>query len=128
MNSKVMEGFLYSKDHVWVKPEGSTVHLGISDYARQELDEIIYVDLPKVGQWYQIGETLCEIESVKTTSKVICPIEGTVGSVNLSLADSPEKLNDDPYGAFLVEMNAIKHEELDNLMDAGAYTSYLESL
>lgn len=124
--SKILEGLKYSKDHEWVRIEGTTAVVGITDYAQDSLGEVVFVELPAVGSSFEAGESACDIESVKAASEVLCPVSGTVCAVNETLSDSPELLNDDCYGTFIFKLEDIT--EPDDLMDAAQYGSYLETL
>ncbi|MGB4305310.1 MAG: glycine cleavage system protein GcvH, partial [Coprothermobacter proteolyticus] len=96
---KVLEGLKYSKEHEWVKVlEGNKVSVGITDFAQDELGDIVFVNLPAVGQEIKVGETLASLESVKSASDVYSPVSGKVVEVNEKLKNSPEIINDDPYG------------------------------
>src|ERR1700685_4734907 len=93
------ENFRYTKEHEWVLVEGDTGTIGITDHAQQELGDIVYVDLPKVGAHLEKGKTFGSVESVKAVSDVYAPVSGEVTETNGLLADAPEKLNEDPHGA-----------------------------
>ena len=93
------ENFRYTKEHEWVLVEGDTGTIGISHHAQEELGEIVYVDLPKVGSHVEQGKSLGSVESVKAVSDVYSPLSGEVVEINESLADAPEKLSEDPHGA-----------------------------
>ncbi|WP_297499317.1 glycine cleavage system protein GcvH [Thermococcus sp.] len=127
---KVKEGLYYTKDHEWAQVlEDGTVLVGITDYAQKELGDLAYVELPEVGKAVSKGDLLCEIESVKAVSEVYAPVSGEVIEVNEELEDSPELLNEDPYGNWIAKLKPSNlEEELRELMDAGAYAKYLESL
>ncbi|ALV61893.1 Glycine cleavage system H protein [Thermococcus sp. 2319x1] len=127
---KIKEGLYYTKDHEWVQVlEDGTVLVGITDYAQKELGDLAYVELPEVGKEVAKGDVLCEVESVKAVSEVYAPVSGEVIEVNEELKDAPEKINEDPYGAWIVKIKPSNlEEELEELMDANAYAEYLESL
>lgn len=116
----------YTEEHVWVKIEGDTVKLGITDYAQDQLGDILFVDLPEVGATFEAGEIFTEIESSKTASEVPVPVAGKVVAVNEELDDSPENINEDAYGAWIVELKVSDVSELDDLLSAGDYESGLE--
>jgi glycine cleavage system H protein len=127
---KVKEGLYYTKEHEWVQVlEDGNVLVGISDYAQKELGDVAYVELPEVGKEVKQFEVLCEIESVKAVSEVYAPVSGEVVEVNGELEDAPEKINEEPYEAWIAKIKPENLEEdLKNLMDAEAYAKYLESL
>ncbi|NPA47300.1 MAG: glycine cleavage system protein GcvH [Thermococci archaeon] len=127
---KVEEGLYYTKDHEWVKVlDDGTVLVGVSDYAQKELGDLAYVDLPEVGTEVSRGDVLCELESVKAVSEVYAPVSGEVVEVNEELEDSPEVINEDPYGNWIAKLRPSNlEEEIKDLMDAEAYAKYLESL
>jgi glycine cleavage system H protein len=118
----------YSESHEWFRAEGSTVVLGITQYAADELTDITYVELPKVGAAVKAGAAIGEIESVKATSEVFSAVGGKVAAVNTALADKPELINEDAFGGgWIVKIEAADLGPLDKLMDAAAYTKVLES-
>ncbi|MFA4639780.1 glycine cleavage system protein GcvH [Pyrococcus kukulkanii] len=127
---KVKEGLYYTKDHEWAKVlEDGTVLVGITDYAQKELGDLAYVELPEIGKEVNKGDVLCEIESVKAVSEVYAPVSGEVIEVNEELSDSPEKINEDPYEAWIAKIKPKNlEEELKELMDANAYAEYLKTL
>ncbi|MGA2435656.1 MAG: glycine cleavage system protein GcvH [Bryobacteraceae bacterium] len=116
----------YTKEHEWVLAEGGVCTIGITDHAQTELGDIVYVDLPKVGAQIEQGNTLGSVESVKAVSDIYAPVSGEVIEVNETLADAPEKLNQDPYGAaWLVKMNASDTSQIDLLLSAAEYEKYV---
>jgi glycine cleavage system H protein len=120
------EKFRYTKEHEWVLVEGDIGTVGITDHAQQELGDIVYVDLPKPAARIEQGKSLGSVESVKAVSDVYSPISGEVTEVNALLADSPEKLNEDPHGAaWLVKIRLSAPAEVSNLMSAAEYQSYI---
>jgi len=120
------EDFRYTKEHEWVKPEGDTALVGITDHAQQELGDIVYVDLPKVGAQIEKGKSLGSVESVKAVSDIFAPISGEVTAVNETLATSPEKLNEDPHGAaWLVKVRMKDPGEIKQLLNASDYQTYI---
>ncbi|ADT84500.1 glycine cleavage system protein GcvH [Thermococcus barophilus] len=127
---KVKEGLYYTKEHEWAQVlDDGTVLVGISDYAQKELGDVAYVELPEVGKEVSQGDVLCEIESVKAVSEVYAPVSGEVVEVNGELEDSPEKINEDPYEAWIAKIKPSNLEEdLKNLMTAEQYAEYLKSL
>lgn len=122
------EDFRYTKEHEWVKLEGGTGTIGITDHAQHELGDIVFVDLPKPGAKIQQGQTLGSVESVKAVSDIYSPVSGEVMEINEVLAEAPEKLNQDPHGeAWLVKIKVSAPREIDSLMDAGQYEEYIKA-
>jgi glycine cleavage system H protein len=118
--------FHYTKEHEWVRVEGDIGVVGITDHAQQELGDIVYVDLPKVGTTVEQGKTLASVESVKAVSDVYAPVSGEVVEVNSLLATSPEKLNEDPHGdAWLVKIKLSAPDEIKQLLSAEDYQNYV---
>ena len=116
----------YTKEHEWVRVEGDTGVVGITDHAQKELGDIVYVDLPKLGAVIEAGKSLGSVESVKAVSDIYAPVSGEVSEVNGLLTPSPEKLNEDPHGeAWLVKMKLSALEEINKLMSAADYQKYL---
>lgn len=117
----------YTKEHVWVKVKGDTALVGITDFAQSELGDIVYVDLPKVGDEITEGEPFGSVESVKTVSELYAPINGKVVAVNETLSDSPEEINDSPYeDGWMIEVEIANPSELDNLLSADQYEESIE--
>ena len=116
----------YDKEHEWVRVEGDTAVIGISAFAQDQLGEVVYVDLPSVGEDLAAGETFGEIESVKSVSELFAPISGAVVEVNEELSASPETINSDPYGAgWMVKVALSDAGQLDGLMSSGEYESFV---
>ena len=109
----------YSKDHEWVKEEDGLFVIGISDFAQDALGDLVFVNLPEVGDAVTAGEAFGDVESVKAVSDLRCPVTGTVAEINEELLDSPEKLNEDPYGAWIIKVENVTATE--DLLDAKAY-------
>ncbi len=120
----VPQDLLYSKDHEWVKIEGDSATIGITDYAQESMGDIVLVNLPAEGDSFAAEDTLCDIESVKAVSDILCPVGGTVTEVNEELMDAPEKINQDAYGAWLVKVSGV--EGADALMSAAEYEEFLK--
>lgn len=115
----------YSREDEWVKTDGDTVTIGITDYAQDALSDIVYLELPAVGDTFAAGEIFGVVESVKAASDLFSPIGITVTEVNDGLADAPETLNEDPYeGGWMLKATIENADELDNLMDAAGYIAY----
>ncbi|MCS7025097.1 MAG: glycine cleavage system protein GcvH [Bryobacteraceae bacterium] len=120
------EQFKYTKEHEWVLVEGDTGTIGITHYAQNELGDIVYVDLPKIGAQAEKGKTIGSVESVKAVSDIYSPVSGEVIAVNETLVDKPELLNQDPHGAaWLVKVRLSSPAEINELMDAPAYQNYI---
>lgn len=120
------EELRYTKEHEWVRVEGGTGTVGITDHAQQELGDIVYVDLPKVGAHVEQGKSLGSVESVKAVSDVYSPVSGEVTEINESLADKPEQLNEDPHGtAWLVKIKLSAPGEVEGLLSAADYEAYI---
>jgi glycine cleavage system H protein len=120
------ENFRYTKQHEWVLVEGDSATVGITDHAQHELGDIVYVDLPKVDSHLEKGKTLGSVESVKAVSDVYAPVSGKVTEINTTLADAPEKLNEDPHGAaWLVKLKLANADEVQNLMTSAEYLNYV---
>jgi glycine cleavage system H protein len=126
--SETKNDLLYSKDHEWVRIEGSTAYIGITDYAQEELGEVVFVELPEVDGTFEKGDEIASIESVKAASPIINPLTGTVVRVNEALEDEPEAVNSDPYGSWLYVLEIADSDETDELLDEKAYNEYTESL
>lgn len=112
----------YSKEHTWAKIDSDTVVVGISDYAQDQLGEIVFIELPEVGATYGTDEVFGFVESIKTASDLYMPVGGEVVEVNENLEDEPEIVNSDPYGAgWMLKIKANDQGELENLLDAAGY-------
>ncbi len=122
----VPKNFRYTKEHEWIAIEGGTGTVGITDFAQQQLGDIVYVELPEVGRAVKAGETLGTIESVKAVSEIFSPVGGTVAEVNAALTDAPEKLNQDPQGeAWICRIALSNPDEAGALLDAAAYEALI---
>ena len=120
------DNFHYTKEHEWVRVEGTAATIGITDHAQHELGDIVYVDLPKVGAMLEKGKTLGSVESVKAVSDIYAPVSGEVTDINEALATAPEKLNEDPHGdAWLVKIKLKAPDEIKQLLSASDYQSYI---
>ena len=112
----------YTKDHEWLKMEGDIAVIGISDFAQDALGDVVFINLPEVGDTVTAGESFGDVESVKAVSDVNSPVTGVVVEVNEDLADSPENLNSDPYGSWIIKVEQVT--ETEDLMDAAAYEAF----
>ena len=112
----------YSKDHEWIKMEGDVAVIGISDFAQDALGDVVFVNLPQEGDAVTAGEPFGDVESVKAVSDLVCPVTGTICAVNEELADAPENLNSDPYGAWIIKVQGVSGQE--ELLEAAAYEAF----
>lgn len=125
--SETPQDLKYSKEHEWVRVEGSKAYIGITDFAQDELGDIVFVELPKVGTQLQANETFGTVESVKTVSDLFAPVSGKVVEVNAALEDTPESVNDSPYQeGWMVVVEVSNPDELNKLLDAAAYKAETE--
>ena len=113
----------YSKDHEWVKKEDDLFVIGISDFAQDALGDLVFVNLPEVGDAVTAGEAFGDVESVKAVSDLLSPVSGTVAEINEELLDAPEMLNNDPYGAWIIKVTDVTATE--ELLDAAAYEAFI---
>jgi glycine cleavage system H protein len=124
-----MTGLRFSKDHEYLRLDGDTAVVGITDYAQEQLGDIVFVDLPKVGKKVTKGSELAVIESVKAASEVYAPVTGEVIEVNASLGEKPALVNEDPLdGGWLVKLRIESTDETASLMDADGYASFVKTL
>ena len=121
---EIREGLLYAKSHEWVKEEGDVVTIGLTDYAQSELGDLVFVNLPEEGDSVSVGEAFGDVESVKAVSDIISPVSGKVTEINEELLDSPEKINEDPYGAWFVKVTDV--EDTEELLDADEYDKFVK--
>lgn len=112
----------YTKTHEWIKEEDGLMVIGLTDYAQQELGDIVFVNLPSEGDDVSMGDAFGDVESVKAVSDVNSPVTGTVAAINEDLADAPELVNSDPYGAWFIKVQDIS--ETEDLMDAKEYEAF----
>lgn len=115
----------YTRDHTWALIDGDTAKIGITDFAQDMFGEMLYIGLPEVGTRLTVGDVLAEIEAFDTNTDILSPLSGEVISVNDNLEDSPELLNEDPYGAWIVEIELSDPDEADDLIDADEYEELL---
>jgi glycine cleavage system H protein len=121
------EDLKYTKEHEWVKVDGDSVTIGITDYAQDSLGDVVYVELPDADSTITAGETFGVVESVKAVSDLYAPVSGTVTEVNDAVVDGPEAINDEPYGeAWLLKVKLSDTGELDGLMSAKDYQAFTE--
>ena len=119
--AKTIEGLFYSESHEWVKVDGETAIIGISDHAQQAMGNIVYVDMPEEDDEVTANEDFGAVESVKAASDLISPVSGTVVEINEALEDKPELINEDAFENWIMKVEMSDKGELDNLMDAAAY-------
>ena len=122
---KYPEELFYSKSHEWVKLEGDCVWIGITDFAQDPLGDLVYVNLPEVGDEVTAGETFADVESVKAVSDIYSPVTGTVAEINEALLDAPETINQSPYEAWLIKVEGVTDKE--ELLSAAAYQEIAEA-
>jgi len=123
------EDLHYAEDHEWIRSKGETVQIGISDYAQDQLGDIVFVELPEVGATFSKGEEFGTVESVKAVSELYMPIGGEITAINTGLEESPELVNNDPYGAgWMIEINPGDTGEIEALMTKEAYLEMLKGL
>jgi glycine cleavage system H protein len=121
------EDLRYTKDHEWVRVEGSRVRIGITDYAQDALGDVVFVQVPEAGSAVDAGATISEVESTKSVSEIYAPVTGSVAAVNADLADAPERLNEDPYGeGWICELEVSDLSQLEGLLDVDGYRSLIE--
>ena len=120
------EDVRYTKDHEWAKVTGDTIRIGISDYAQDQLGDIVFVEMPSVGDSFEEGDEFGTLESVKAVSELYAPIAGEVVAVNEDLEDAPELLNQDPYASWIVEIKPGDSKEIEQLLDRDTYLGVLK--
>lgn len=122
--SNIPTDLRYTSDDEWVRVEGSIATIGITDFAQDSLSDIVYLELPDVGDTFKAEDTFGVVESVKAAADLLMPVSGTITAVNEALIDTPELINDDPYGeAWMIQVELSNPDELDSLMDDAAYQS-----
>lgn len=121
--------YKYTKDHEWAKREEKRIRVGITEYAQQELGDIVFVELPEVGKEFQQGDTFCTVESVKAVSEIYAPVSGTVVEVNEALTDAPETVNQAPFAdGWMVLLEPSDESQLEALLSAADYDKMIEEL
>jgi glycine cleavage system H protein len=124
--SQVKDNLRYSEEHEWVEVTGNKARIGITDFAQHELGDIVFVELPEVGDTISANEPFGSVESVKTVSELYAPISGKVVAINESLSDSPELVNESPFeGAWMVDIEIADEAQVEALMDVAAYKSMI---
>jgi glycine cleavage system H protein len=126
--ANVPEDLHYSKDHEWVRVEGDTAVVGITDHAQDQLGDVVYVELPKAGEDFAAHESFGSVESVKAVSEIFTPVSGKVAEANDSLNDEPEKVNQDPYGeGWMIKIKMTTRGEVDSLLTAAEYEDFTKA-
>jgi glycine cleavage system H protein len=126
--ANIPENLRYTKDHEWILVDGDVAALGITDYAQSSLGDVVYIDLPRVGDKFGAHESFGSVESVKAVSEVFTPVAGEVTEVNSALNDTPEKVNSDPYGdAWFIKIKMDNPGEADAMLSAEEYDEYLST-
>lgn len=124
---QVPEDLLYTEEHEWIRQNGSMVRIGITDYAQDQLGDVVYVELPETGATVAKGDLIAEIESTKSVGEVYAPFSGEIASVNQAVVDSPELVNSSPYqDGWLVDLDVEGEISTDGLLDAGGYRNLTE--
>lgn len=121
---KVLDGLYYTEDHDWIKVEGNTAKIGITDFAQHSLGSIVFVELPEIDTEVASGDSFGVVESVKAASDIYSPVSGTVTEVNDSIVDDPALLNEDAYENWMIAIELSDKTELENLMNADAYKEF----
>lgn len=119
-------GFKYTKDHEWIELSGTQGKVGITDYAQQQLGDVVYLELPEVGTTVKAGESFGTIESVKAVSELYAPVSGTVVEVNTALKEKPESVNSDPHASWMVTLKLSDAAEADTLLDVTQYSDLVK--
>lgn len=122
---KVVKDLLYTEDHEWLKVEGDTAYIGITDFAQNQLGDIVYVELPEIGDEIDKEDVFSAIESVKAASDSYMPVDGEVLEVNEELIDAPELLNTDAFENWIIKIRLTDESQLDDLMSSGEYEEYI---
>jgi glycine cleavage system H protein len=126
--ANIPEDLQYSKDHEWIRVEGDVGTIGITDYAQNSLGDVVYVELPKVGESFAAHESFGSVESVKAVSEIFTPVSGEVVEVNESLHDESEKVNTDPYGdAWMIRLRLSNPGEVDSMLNAAEYEDFTKA-
>jgi glycine cleavage system H protein len=126
MSNNIPENLRYSKDHEWVSVDGETATIGITDYAQHSLGDVVYIDLPRVGDKFGTHEAFGSVESVKAVSEIFTPVAGEVVEVNTGINDAPEAVNNDPYsGGWMIKVKLDNPGEADAMLSAVEYEEYL---
>ena len=126
--ANVPDNLHYSKDHEWLRVEGDTAVIGITDHAQEQLGDVVYVELPKVGDEFAGNDSFGSVESVKAVSEIFTPVAGKISATNDSLNDEPEKVNKNPYGdGWMIKMTMKNPDEVDSLLTAAEYEDFTKA-
>jgi glycine cleavage system H protein len=117
--------YKYTREHEWINPKGKTALVGITDFAQQQLGDIVFVELPKAGSLFDRGKAFGTVESVKAVSELYSPVSGKVTAINEELNDAPEDINSDAHAAWIIELELKDTKELDSLLSAAEYEAYV---
>lgn len=123
---EIRNDLMYTKSHEWIKEEGDVIVVGLTDYAQHELGDLVFVNLPEVGDEVAVEETFADVESVKAVSDVYSPVSGTVAEINEELLDAPQLINESAYDAWFVKVENVTDKA--ELLNADEYSAYVESL
>jgi glycine cleavage system H protein len=124
-----LKNFRFSKDHEWVKIEGEIARVGVSDYAQKEMGDVVYVELPEIDSEFEKGDPCSNIESVKAVNDIFTPLSGVITGINNKLEDSPENVNQDPYGnGWIFEIRFSNPKDMDDMMTPEEYEEYLKGI
>lgn len=127
--SNIPENLRYSKDHEWVLVDGENATIGITDYAQHSLGDVVYIDMPRVGDAFGSHEAFGSVESVKAVSEIFTPVAGEISAINEGLNDTPESVNTDPYGTgWMIKIKMSKAGEADAMLSAEEYEEYLSTV
>lgn len=127
--SNIPENLRYSKDHEWVLVDGEIATIGITDYAQNSLGDVVYVDMPRVGDSFETHEAFGSVESVKAVSEIFTPLAGEIAELNTGLNDTPEAVNSDPYGSgWMIKLKMRNSGEADAMLSAEEYEEYLSTI
>ena len=124
--SNIPAELTYTREHVWVKVEGDVATIGVTDFAQEQLGDILFVDIPEVDEDISAGDVFTELESSRTTAEVSTPVSGTIIESNEELSDSPELINEDAYANWIIKVRLFDDSELDELLSADEYEAGLE--
>ena len=124
----IKKGLLYSLEHDWINVDGDKAFIGITDYAQESLGDIVFIELPEIGLEIGIGDSIAVIESVKAAATVFSPVSGRIIAINEELEESPELLNDDPYGNHIVVLEFNDQNEFEQLKNASEYLAFCQAL
>lgn len=122
--AKIEKGLLYTEDHEWLKLDGEFGYIGLSDFAQHQLGDIVYIELPDIDDEFEVGESIGSVESVKTAADINIPVSGVVVEVNEDLDAEPEKVNEDPYGAWICKIKVNDNAEAEDLMTDSEYEEF----